>query len=127
MRPLLRTGRRAAALLLALSACGRPDAVALGAPVDPAQAVPLSAALALPAGSEVTLAGRVEEVCTSAGCWFVLRAVEGEELRDLFVDLQPSASFRLDASARGRGALVRGTLAGEGPDRELHALGLQLE
>src|SRR5262245_49230298 len=104
---------RAAALLLVLSACGRSGAEALGAPVDPSSARPVSEALALPAGTEVTLRGSVQEVCTSAGCWFVLRSVEGDELRDLFVDLQPQAGFRLDQGALGRAALVRGTLVGE--------------
>jgi hypothetical protein len=117
---------RAALLLLALSACGGPGALELGAPVDPAHALPMSEALALPAGSEVTLKGSVAEVCTSAGCWFVLRSVEGDDLRDLYVDLQPT-TMRLDPSAVGRAALVRGKLAGEEPDRELQALGLRLE
>ena len=119
--------RALALLLLVLPACGRTDPAALGAPVDAASARPLAEALAAPAGSEVVLKGSVQEVCSSAGCWFVLRSVEGGELRDLFVDLEPAATFRLDQSALGRPALVRGTLAGEGPDRVLHASGLRFE
>src|SRR5687767_4882957 len=97
-----RSARVPAALLLGLAACGPPEPLVLGAPVDPAEVIPLSEALALPASSEVTLAGEVGEVCASAGCWFVLREVAGGELRDLYVDLLPAADFRLDASALHR-------------------------
>ena len=114
-------------LLILLGSCGGSGAEALGAPVDASRAVPVSAALSLPAGAEVTLRGSIQEVCTSAGCWFVLRSDEGDELRDLFVDLQPRADFRLDQDAIGRSAVVFGSLAGVGPDRELHALGLRFE
>jgi len=124
----METGRlsrmtRAAALLVFLAACGG----ALGDPVDVSQAIPLAEALALPRPAEVTLRGEVQEVCRSSGCWFVLRETSGADFADLYVDLQPRASFRLDASAVGHTAVVSGTLVGEGPDSALHAAGLRLE
>jgi hypothetical protein len=116
-----------ATLVLATAACAEdPTAGALGAPVDVSAVVPVEPALELPPGSEVTLRGEVQSVCASAGCWFTLRRRSGELFRDVHVDLQPAAGFRLDASAVGRTVVVRGRLAGE-VDRELHALGLVFE
>lgn len=113
---------RSAALLVFLAACGG----RLGDPVDVSQALPLTEALALPRPAEVTVRGEIQEVCRASGCWFVLRETRGSDCADLYVDLQPRASFRMDAGNVGHTAVVRGTLVGEGPDSELHASGLRL-
>jgi hypothetical protein len=121
---------RLLALLLALSS-GCSDAsdtsgpTVLGSPVDDASVVTLETALQKAPPAEVTLRGEVQQVCTSAGCWFTLRERTGDSSRDLRVDLLPAADFRLDQSAVGKTVVVRGRLAGD-PDRELHALGLRL-
>lgn len=113
------------ALALAAGACGRPEPLALGQPVDAAAAQALSVALVAPEGGVITVRGTVQEVCEASGCWFVLRAREGERFLDLRVDLLP-AGLALERAARGRAALVRGRLAGAGATRELVAEGLVL-
>ncbi len=121
-----RIARALLALSLGAGACGRPAELDLGLAVDAAAAQALSTALAAPAGEEITVRGTVQEVCEASGCWFVLRAREGEQLLDLRVDLLP-AGLAVDRHARGRTALVRGRLAGAGATRELVAQGLSLE
>ena len=112
---------------LALPACGGATGPEeLGRPVDEAAVVQLADALDLESPVEVTLRGEVQEVCTSAGCWFVLRERRGDNLNELRVDLL-ATDIRLDQSARGREVVVRGELSGEDPDRKLRAVGLRLE
>ncbi|MEM7306313.1 MAG: hypothetical protein AAF682_06570 [Planctomycetota bacterium] len=76
---------------------------------------------------EVTVHGHVHEVCRSAGCWFVLRESSETRLHELYVDVAPSASFRVDPSALGRHAVVRGELVGSPPDLSLEAVGIRFD
>ncbi len=119
----------AAALAAACTADPTGSAEDFGKPVDVAAARSLAAALAgdtLPVG-EITLSGRIGDVCTGEGCWFVLQEVEGAQLREVFVDLNRGAGFTVPADVAGRDAVVRGRFAGELDEPELLAVGLRVE
>lgn len=102
-------------LALILAGCGR-DAV-YGEPADAAalkrEAVTFSAAL--PAGRHV-VSGQVGEVCPM-GCWFYLLV----DSSLVYVQLDLESGFVIPRSSKGKQAVVRGELTGEGPERKLKA------
>ncbi|MBM3790863.1 MAG: DUF4920 domain-containing protein [Acidobacteria bacterium] len=107
--------------------CGRGARQNLGAPLDPAAAIPLShldARTASNPKASVVVAGRVREVCRTSGCWLVLEDASDRRARELFVDLRPEAGFTVNRSMIGRRVYVSGYLVGENPDHRLIALGL---
>jgi hypothetical protein len=118
--------RALAACALLIGSCGGAASQEFGLHVDPAEAVDLAAALTLADAGEVTLRGRIAEVCDSSGCWFVLRERRGADLHELFVNLLAS-EIRLGPDSRGREVVVRGKLVGPREARELRAVGLRLE
>ena len=73
-------------------------------------------AVALQAGGEVTVRGSIGSVC-EMGCWFYL--LDDEEL--LYIKLDLASSLIIPPDSKGREALVRGVLEGEGAERELVA------
>ena len=119
----------AAFALVACSADPTRSAAEFGRSVDVSAARPLAEVLAadtLPPG-EVTVAGRIGEVCGGEGCWFVLQQVEGERIHEVFVDLNRGAGFTVSPGVSGRDAVVRGRFVGESPDLQLLAVGLRVE
>ena len=123
----LRTTAVAAVLAGIASGCSEGGSVAYGEPVDEAAAVPLKDLMAdLPANREelVTVSGTIGTVCRSAGCWFTLRDLTGEEPVEIFVDLKGGAAFTVPAGIEGKSAILAGRLAGEQPDLAIHAVGL---
>lgn len=128
----VRSSARAAmtATLLLVGACHTDTRASFGEGVDPAAAVRLSQVLAdesTDRSVETVVAGRVGEVCRSAGCWFVLLDGEGREGVEILVDLRPAASFTVPTGIQGREAIVRGRLVGERPDLQINAVGLLVE
>jgi len=109
--------------------CG-PGRLEFGEPVDETRARSLSDVLRDPEsieGAAVVVSGRIGEVCTTAGCWFVLQDVDHGKVYDLFTDLKGGATFTVPKSIRGRLAVVSGTLVGAKPDLKLNAIGLIVE
>ena len=123
----LRTTAIAAALAAIASGCGDGGSGAYGEPVDEAAAIPLKDLMAdLPANREepVTVYGTIGTVCRSAGCWFTLRDLTGEEPVEILVDLKGGAAFTVPAGIEGKRAILAGRLVGEQPDLAIHAVGL---
>ncbi len=126
----LRTTAVAAALAAVASGCGDGGSGAYGEPVDEAAAIPLKELMAdLPADREglVTVSGTIGTVCRSAGCWFTLRDLTGEEPVEIYVDLKGGAAFTVPAGIEGKRAVLAGRLVGEEPDLAIHAVGLVVE
>ena len=126
----LRTAAIAAALAAIASGCGDGGSGAYGEPVDEAAAIPLKELMAdLPANREelVTVSGTIGTVCRSAGCWFTLRDLTGEEPVEIYVDLKGGAAFTVPAGIEGKSAILAGRLVGEQPDLAIHAVGLVVE
>ena len=67
-------------------------------------------------GRNVVVQGEVGEVC-EVGCWFYLMDAQSVVL----VHRGPGQTFVIPQDARGRQALVRGQLEGEGRSLELAA------
>ena len=95
--------------------------------MDEAAAIPLKDLMAdLPVNREelVTVSGTIGTVCRSAGCWFTLRDLTGEEPVEIVVDLKGGAAFTVPAGIEGKRAVLAGRLVGERPDLAIHAVGL---
>ena len=123
----IRTTAIAAVLAAIASGCSEKGSGAYGEPVDEAAAIPLKDLMAeLPAnrGESITVSGTVGTVCRSAGCWFTLRDLTGEEPVEIHVDLKGGADFTVPAGIEGKSAILAGRLVGEKPDLAIHAVGL---
>ena len=122
-----RTTAVAAAIAAIASGCSDGGSGAYGEPVDEAAAIPLKDLMAdLPANRQelVNVSGTIGTVCRSAGCWFTLRDLTGEEPVEIYVDLKGGAAFIVPAAIEGRRAVLVGRLVGELPDLAIHAVGL---
>lgn len=123
----LRIAAVAAALAGIAPGCGDGGSGAYGEPVDEAAAIPLKELMAdLSANREgpVTVSGTIGTVCRSAGCWFTLRDLTGEEPVEIYVDLKGGAAFTVPTGIEGKRAILAGRLVGEQPDLAIHAVGL---
>lgn len=123
----LRSAAIAAALAAIASGCSDGGPGAYGEPVDEAAAIPLKDLMAdLSANREelVTVSGTIGTVCRSAGCWFTLRDLTGEEPVEILVDLKGGAAFTVPAGVEGKRAVLAGRLVGERPDLGIRAVGL---
>ncbi len=104
---------------------GGPEAY--GESVDESAAIHLKDLLAnVPASREetITVSGTIGTVCRTSGCWLTLRDLTGEEPVEIFVDLQPGATFTVPTRVEGKSAVLVGRLVGEEPDLAIHAVGL---
>ena len=109
------------------SACSGGGSEAYGEPVDEAAAIPLKDLMKnIPANREdsLTVSGTIGTVCRSAGCWFTLRDLTGEEQVEIFVNLLGGATFTVPTRTEGKSAVLVGKLVGEKPDIAIHAVGL---
>ena len=125
--PILRTTAIVAALAGLVSGCSEGGSGAYGKPVDEAAAIPLKDLMAdLPANREesLTVSGTIGTVCRSAGCWFTLRDLTGEEPVEIFINLKGEATFTAPTRIEGKSAILVGKLLGEKPDLAIHAVGL---
>ena len=123
---------RPIALVLAalLAACSDPEPREYGEAVVVDAAVPLSRLLErkdVGPDETVTVSGRIGEVCTSAGCWFVLEEVSDGKVYDVMTDLTAAAGFTVPLDVRGREAVVTGRMVAREADLELQAVGLRVE
>ena len=102
----------------------------LGEPVDVSKGVPISrlpGAGATGRPESLVVSGRISEVCSSSGCWFVLSEVVDGKVHELLVDLKPRSTFTVPARLRGREAVVKGHLVGAEPDWKLLASGMVVQ
>lgn len=108
-------------LLLAAGACEAADEPAFFGRGDPAAleaaARPLSEVSVVEGTAEVTVSGTITTVCETMGCWFYLAGDDSM----VFVDLEQGKDFTIPIDAKGRRAVVAGTLHADGGDRRLRA------
>ncbi len=132
-RPALRSRRAASGtilvLLLMVAGCGRTRPARWGEATDSPTVVPLSRALEDydPSNQrDVTVSGRITDVCKSSGCWFVLQDFSKGRDYQLYVDLTHGATFTVPPDIQGRLAIVKGRIVGQKPDLKLYAVGLRV-
>jgi hypothetical protein len=129
-RPALRWACAAvAAIVVLLGGCGRARPARWGESVDSPNVVPLSRALEdydSLSQRDVTVSGRITDVCKSSGCWFVLQDFSKGHDYQLYVDLTHGATFTVPPDVQGRLVVVKGRIVGQKPDLKLYAVGLRI-
>ena len=116
-------------LLSLVAACTHSRSAQWGEPTDSSEAVPLASALQnydVSGQQDVTISGRITEVCKSSGCWFVLQDSVGGRDYQLYVDLTHGATFTVPPDVQGGRAVVKGRIVGQKPDLKFYAVGLSV-
>lgn len=59
---------------------------------------------------QVTVSGRLGQVCQDMGCWFYLEDAENAAEGKLYIDLQMGAIFTIPKDSAGKTGVITGTL-----------------
>ena len=89
-------------LSLTLSGCGRKEGVTFGKPVTLRDAVSIDRLYTRPAPENFAIEGKIVQIDTARGAWFVIEDAEGK----IEVSL---TEFVIPSDAKGKRAIVQGT------------------